>query len=90
MAHAHRVVFTGQTGDEMRAHLLSQPTYCGTPLTYYEADFAEAVRLALRLTQRGEWLVLSPAATSFDAFSSYEARGDYFRDLVLKYTEQDK
>jgi UDP-N-acetylmuramoylalanine--D-glutamate ligase len=38
----------------------------------------EAVRAALRLAQPGDAVLLSPACSSFDMFSSYAERGDRF------------
>jgi len=43
---------------------------------------AEAVREARRLAQPGDVVLLSPAGTSFDAYSNFEERGDEFRRLV--------
>ena len=42
----------------------------------------DAVGIAKDVAGEGDVVVLSPGATSFDAFSDYEARGDRFRDLV--------
>ena len=63
----------------MREALLSHPAYRGTPATLYEADLSRAAEAALAVTPAGGVLVLSPAAASFDAFSSYRARSDAFR-----------
>lgn len=76
---AARVVFFGECGQEMREALLSHPAYRGVPEAAYEADFFRAAEAALTVTAAGGTLVLSPAAASFDAFSSYRARGDAFR-----------
>jgi UDP-N-acetylmuramoylalanine--D-glutamate ligase len=43
---------------------------------------AEAVDAASRLAQPGDVVLLSPAATSFDAYDSFEQRGEEFRRLV--------
>ncbi|WP_343051049.1 UDP-N-acetylmuramoyl-L-alanine--D-glutamate ligase [Sphingomonas jinjuensis] len=43
---------------------------------------AEAVRLAAAAAQRGEVVLLSPAAASFDQFTDYAARGRAFREAV--------
>ena len=37
----------------------------------------------------GEVVLLSPAAASFDQFTSYEARGDAFRTIVSGLTVPD-
>jgi len=43
---------------------------------------AEAVCEAATLAQPGDVVLLSPAATSFDAYPSFEVRGQAFRDLA--------
>lgn len=43
----------------------------------------EAVQRAAELSQPGDVVLLSPGGTSFDAFKDFEARGAYFRELVL-------
>ena len=45
-------------------------------------DFAFAVRVASLKAQSGETVLLSPASASFDAFTSYEERGDKFVEIV--------
>ena len=42
----------------------------------------EAVKAARRLAPRGSTILLSPGTSSFDQFSGYENRGDFFRELV--------
>ena len=46
-------------------------------------DFAKAVTLATAASQPGDIVMLSPACASWDMFSSFEARGDLFKQLVL-------
>ncbi|MGA2008425.1 MAG: hypothetical protein ABSH27_12820, partial [Solirubrobacteraceae bacterium] len=48
---------------------------CGT--------LAAALEAARAAARAGEVVLLSPAATSFDQFRDYEARGEEFRRLVL-------
>lgn len=51
-----------------------------------QADsFKDAVTLAIKLAERGDSVLLSPASTSFDSFSGYGERGLYFSNLVKKY-----
>ncbi|MBO5908112.1 MAG: UDP-N-acetylmuramoyl-L-alanine--D-glutamate ligase [Clostridia bacterium] len=45
-------------------------------------DFSDAVRLAASVANKGEAVLLSPACTSYDAFSSFEERGDKFASIV--------
>lgn len=42
----------------------------------------DAVRMAQRLTEKGDSVLLSPACASFDLFESYEDRGDQFKQAV--------
>ena len=52
--------------------------------------FDLAVRVAYLTAKRGQNVLLSPASASFDAFKSYEERGDKFREIyktILKERE---
>jgi UDP-N-acetylmuramoylalanine--D-glutamate ligase len=42
----------------------------------------DAVRMAQRLTEKGDTVLLSPACASFDLFESYEDRGRQFKQAV--------
>lgn len=71
------VYLNGQTGPELAEALAG----IATPVELHdtlEAAFAAASDAAAR----GETVLLSPAAASFDQFANYEARGDAFRGLV--------
>ncbi len=50
----------------------------------------EAVEASKNLAQKGDTILLSPACASFDLFSSYEDRGNQFRQAVLAIKEQTK
>ena len=41
-----------------------------------------ATRAAVKIAKDGDTVLLSPASTSFDAFSDFEERGNKFKDLV--------
>jgi len=43
---------------------------------------SEAAKVARRLAQPGDVVLLSPACTSYDAYDSFEQRGEHFRALV--------
>ena len=70
------LVFIGETRGEMRAQLgdLAQTT-CADSLK-------EATRSAFELSEAGDTLLFSPGCSSFDMFSSYEERGNLFKEIV--------
>jgi UDP-N-acetylmuramoylalanine--D-glutamate ligase len=45
-------------------------------------NMSEAVRMAQRLSEKGDTVLLSPACASFDLFESYEDRGRQFKQAV--------
>lgn len=55
----------------------------------YEAGrMEEAVPLAFSLAEPGDTVLLSPACSSFDQYSSYEERGRHFKELVRGLIEK--
>ncbi len=45
-------------------------------------DLDEAVRVAWKASQPGDWILFSPGCASFDAFRNYAHRGEVFREIV--------
>lgn len=93
--HAAEVVFFGEAGEAMQAALLRAGENAdggdgndnradAAPPSRYLRDFADAVEAALCDTPAGGTLVLTPAATSFDAFRSYGERAEVFRQLLFR------
>jgi UDP-N-acetylmuramoylalanine--D-glutamate ligase len=56
--------------------------------TAVAADWPEAVRLAFDAARAGDTVLLSPACSSFDFFTSYAARGDAFQRLCREESER--
>ncbi len=50
--------------------------------------FDMAVRVAYLTAKRGQNVLLSPASASFDAFRSYEERGERFAELLEEFREE--
>jgi UDP-N-acetylmuramoylalanine--D-glutamate ligase len=45
-------------------------------------SMVDAVKMAQRMTEKGDTVLLSPACASFDLFKNYEDRGQQFIDAV--------
>lgn len=80
--YAAQVVFFGEDGEAMQDALRAAGGE--TPPHRYVRDLTEAVSVALSATPRGGTLVLSPAATSFDAFRSYIERAEVYQEILLR------
>ncbi|MGC1164472.1 MAG: UDP-N-acetylmuramoyl-L-alanine--D-glutamate ligase [Solirubrobacterales bacterium] len=70
----------GATADRL-AEELALATAAGVEL-HRDADLEGAVRRAAAAATPGEVVLLSPACASFDAFESFERRGERFREIV--------
>ncbi|MFN3201835.1 MAG: UDP-N-acetylmuramoyl-L-alanine--D-glutamate ligase [Bradymonadia bacterium] len=75
-AQARAVIYMGPAGQRV-AEALGE----GLPL-YPAEDMTSAVEQAQRLAQPGDQVVLSPGASSFDAYTSYAHRGRDFQRAV--------
>lgn len=79
--YARRAVITGEAQAEMYG-ALSDSVACEVV-----PSFREAVEAAAECAECGEAVLLSPAATSYDAFSSFEERGEKFKEIIAEYCE---
>ncbi len=53
--------------------------------TFLIGTFDEAVFISFHKSRIKDTVLLSPGCSSFDAFSSYEERGNYFKSLVRQF-----
>jgi len=82
--HARAAIITGENAEEIFS-AINGVTKC-----YISPDLKSAVMLGRELARDTGLLLLSPASTSYDAYSSYAKRGDKFKDYVLKAHENSK
>ncbi len=75
-AKARMVIVFGEAGDRLAKELH------GAAELHRAVDIEQALLIATHKAQPGEVVLLSPACSSFDAYSSFEDRGDHFRHLV--------
>jgi UDP-N-acetylmuramoylalanine--D-glutamate ligase len=76
--YARKVYLTGEIRLEMKK------AFTGLiELAVFE-DFEQAIRNAFKEASAGEYVVLSPACTSYDMFNNFEERGNRFKEIVLK------
>ncbi|NBK96514.1 MAG: UDP-N-acetylmuramoyl-L-alanine--D-glutamate ligase [Erysipelotrichia bacterium] len=50
----------------------------------------EALQKAVKIAQKGDVILLSPACASYDQFTSYEERGKLFKEYVLQYVKENE
>jgi len=54
--------------------------------TFLIGTFEEAVLISYQKSRIGDIVLLSPGCSATDLFDSYEERGDYFKEIVKKFT----
>ncbi|MBW6491849.1 MAG: UDP-N-acetylmuramoyl-L-alanine--D-glutamate ligase [Lentimicrobium sp.] len=76
----NHIVFNGPAGERMMKILQSEK--CHKPSFEFGSSFEEAVYKAIASTPDKGICLLSPAASSYDSFSNFEARGSRFEALI--------
>lgn len=79
-----KLYLCGDTAEKIKAAVTDSKDYKGTPQIIMVKDMAEAVSKAYEDTREGDIVTLSPACASFDCFTNFAARGNYFKELVNK------
>ncbi|MBR5314586.1 MAG: UDP-N-acetylmuramoyl-L-alanine--D-glutamate ligase [Clostridia bacterium] len=76
------VVLTGACADKIKKAFDECDNMKNTVVKEVE-DFDEAVITAYKSAEKGDIVLLSPAAASFDRFKNFEIRGKHYKDIVL-------
>lgn len=79
----HSLVLMGETAGAMR----EAASKAGIQTIKDAGNMEEAVRIAMSLSNEGDWILLSPACASWDQYRSYEERGEKFRQVVMQIEE---
>jgi len=79
-----KLYLCGHTAEKIENAVRADKNYNGKPEIVRVKDIAEAVSRAYNDTKPGDIVTLSPACASFDAFPNFMARGNYFKELVMK------
>lgn len=80
-ANVKAVVGIGTAGPDLVAEAGERGHLAGT--------LDEAVRVASRLAEPGDTVLLAPGAASFDQFQSYAARGEAFAEAVARLDKEE-
>lgn len=83
LSRARAIITFGEAGLMIATEAAKQRAALGTHTPIEQAShLKDAVRLASTFALEGDVVLLSPGATSFDAYKDFEARGQHFRELV--------
>ena len=83
---AKAVVLTGGCADKIMTAIEDYEGYKTSGLMVIrEPDFESAVKKAKEIAKKGDTVILSPAAASFDAFENFAQRGNTFKKIVNSF-----
>ncbi len=77
------LVFVGAAGEQILLEMSKEHTVKQKYIT--ENDYTKIVDWCFETTKKGHICLLSPAASSYDAFKNFEERGRLFKQLVLSH-----
>jgi UDP-N-acetylmuramoylalanine--D-glutamate ligase len=81
------IVLFGESAGKLEKALRGRAAR-GRPPLIRVADLPEAVEAAHAAAQQGDVVLMSPAGTSFDAYESFERRGEHFRSLLRQFVKE--
>lgn len=83
MSRVRAIITFGEAGLMIATEAAKQRSALGTATPIEQAsNLKDAIKLAHRLADPGDVVLLSPGCTSYDAYVDFAARGEHFRELV--------
>ncbi len=82
--HAKLAVICGENREKIAADIRGALDIAVIP------DFEDAVLYAIGSAKDKDTVLLSPASASYDAFTSFEARGEKFKEIISKYIKNQE
>lgn len=83
---ADTVICAGEARNLIADAIKAVPTDSGNGCrTVVIEDWKQAIEYACSTARPGDWVLLSPGCTSFDAFANFEERGRFFAKTVSEY-----
>ncbi len=79
---AKAIVLMGECSEEIACALSRDQTFTSDVPYTKKHCLQDATEYAISIAKEGDTVLLSPAATSYDEFKSFEERGDAFRNLI--------
>jgi UDP-N-acetylmuramoylalanine--D-glutamate ligase len=89
MRRCRAIILFGESADKIETAFREVSTRGEATVKRVEA-LPEAVDAAKSVTKPGDVVLLSPACTSYDAYESFEQRGEHFRTLVKAFVREEE
>lgn len=75
----------GLTAEKIRAAVEQASGYDAQKLPIFmDESFDASVARAVSIAEEGDVVLMSPACAAFDQFQNFAARGDHFRELIMR------
>ncbi len=80
------VILTGESADMMQEYFFNSEEVKGSNIPIIKIpDFDSAVIYAIKISKENDTVLLSPATASYDSFSSFEERGERFKEIIRNH-----
>ncbi len=83
--HVKLLLLCGATADKIDSAVVNAPLYeIGKPEIIHCESLEGCVKMAHKLAEKGDTVILTPASASFDQFKNFEERGKAFKRMVME------